>query len=58
MDFIDIFTSGRYYREMKILKILVSTPSGSEIMAFLKNDRLMRIWERGGGGGWPNTPIS
>ena len=40
MDFREIFASGRYHREMKIMKILASTPSGSEIMAFLKNDQI------------------
>ena len=44
MDFVEI-GSGRYHRNMKILKII--TPSGSEFMAFSKNDKLMMI---GGGG--------
>ena len=47
MDFLKTFTSGRYQRDIKILKILASNSSGSEFMAFLKNDKLMMI---GGGG--------
>ena len=42
MDFLQIFTSGSYYRDMKFLKIPL-TPSGSEFMAFLKSDKLMMI---------------
>ena len=47
--FFEIFASGRYHRDMKILKIKPLTPTGSELMAFLKNDNLMIIE------GWPNT---
>ena len=47
MDFLEIFTSGKYHRDTKILKILVFNSSGSEFMSFLKNGKLMMI---GGGG--------
>ena len=47
MDFVEIFTSGRYYGDMKILKILTSNSTSSEFIVFLKNDNLMMI-----GGGW------
>ena len=45
MDFLEIFTSGRYHRDMKILKILASNSKQ------LKNDKLMMIGGQGGGGG-------
>ena len=57
MDFLEIFTSGKYHRDMKILKILASNSSGSEFMAFLKNDKLMMIGV-GRGSEQPNTTIS
>ena len=43
MDFLEIFTSGSYDRDMEILKILASNSSRSEFMAFLKNNKLMMI---------------
>ena len=43
MDFLEIFTSGRYHRDMKILKILASNSKQ------LKNDKLMMIGGQGGG---------
>ena len=58
MDFLEIFTSGRYHRHIKILPL---TPSSSEFMAFLKNDKLILIeGETGGGGrgGAANATIS
>ena len=45
MDFLEIFTSGSYDRDMEILKILASNSSRSEFMAFLKNNKLMMIRE-------------
>ena len=40
MVFLEIFTVGKYHRDMAILKILASnSPSGSEFMAFLTNDK-------------------
>ena len=49
MDFVEIFTSGRYYGDMKILKILTSNSASSEFIVFLKNDNLMMIGGMGGG---------
>ena len=42
-DSLEFFTSDRYHRDMKILKILASNSSSSEFMAFLTNDKLMMI---------------
>ena len=61
MDFLEIFTSGRYHRDMKILKILLASNS--------KRFRVYGIFKKlqidndngrgcGGGGGSPNTIIS
>ena len=37
--FFEIFTSGRYHRDMKALKILAFNSSISEFMAFFKNGK-------------------
>ena len=47
MDFLEIFTSGIYDRDVKTLPL---TPSNSQFMAFLKNDKLI-VKEGGTGGG-------
>ena len=57
MDFVEIFTSGRYYGDMKILKILTSNSTSSEFIVFLKNDNLMMIGGRWGGGGSQILPF-
>ena len=49
MDFLEIFASGSYHSDIKILKILASH---SEFMAFLENYKLILI------GGQPNTKFS
>ena len=36
MDFLEIFTSGRYHRDMKILKILASNAKQFRIYGILK----------------------
>ena len=41
MDFFEIFTSGRYHSDMKILKILASNASIWEFMVFFKNSKLL-----------------
>ena len=43
VDFLEIFTIGRYHKDMKILKILALTPSGPEFMGFWKTGKLMMI---------------
>ena len=57
MDFVEIFTSGRYYGDMKILKILTSNSTSSEFIVFLKNDNLMMIGGGMGGGGSQILPF-
>ena len=57
MDFVEIFTSGRYYGDMKILKILTSNSTSSEFIVFLKNDNLMMIGGGWGGGGSQILPF-
>ena len=42
-DFLESFTSGRYHRDVKILKILASNYSGSEFMAFFVGQLLHKI---------------
>ena len=46
MDFLEILASGRYHRDMKILKILTSNskPIDDDVG-----------WGDGGGGGWEET---
>ena len=58
MGFLEIFTGGRYHKDMKILKILASNPSGT-----LKNgvNSLRHFWKwkiDDDRGGRPNTTIS
>ena len=53
MDFLVIFTSDRYHRDMKILKILASNSKSSEFMAFSKNDK-----QNDDDRGLPNTTFS
>ena len=36
MDFLEIFTSGRYHRDMKILKILTSNSKRFRVYGILK----------------------
>ena len=36
MDFLEIFTSGRYHGDMKILKILASNPKGFRVCGIFK----------------------
>ena len=43
MDFLEIFASGRYHRDMKVLKILASNFKWFKFMAFLRNYKLMMI---------------
>ena len=60
MDFLEIFTSGRYHWDMKILKILLASNSKRfrvyGIFKKLQIDDYNGGWGRGGGS--PNTIIS
>ena len=42
MDFLEILTSGRYYKDMKILKILAFNSKRFRVYG-IKNDKLMMI---------------
>ena len=53
MDFLEIFTSGRYHRDMKILKILASNYMRFRIYGIFKK---LQIDDDKGGP--PNTTIS
>ena len=52
MDFFEIFTSGRYHRDMKILKILASKPKGFRVSGIFKQ---LKIDDKRG---LPNIKIS
>ena len=54
IDFLEIFTSGRYHRDMKILKILASNSKWFRVYSILK--KLQIDDDRQGGP--PNTTIS
>ena len=56
MDFLEIFTSGSYHRDMKILKIFASNSKQFRVYGILKN---LQIEDDGArGGGWPaNTKV-
>ena len=53
MDFSEIFTSGRYHRDMKILKILASNSKQFRVYGIFKK---LQIDDDKGGP--PNTTIS
>ena len=53
MDFLQIFTSGRYDRDMKILKILVSNSKRFRVYGIFKTLQIDN-----GKGEPPNTTIS
>ena len=53
MDFLEIFTSGRYYRDMKILKILASNSKWFRVYGILKTLQIDDDM-----GGPPNTTIT
>ena len=53
MDFLEIFTSGRYHRDMKILKILASNSKRFRVYGIFKK---LQIDDDKGGP--PNTTIS
>ena len=53
MDFLEIFTSGRYHRNMKILKIVASNSKRFRVYGILKK---LQIDDDKGGP--PNTTIS
>ena len=40
MDFLEIFTSGRYHRDMKILKILASNSKRFRVYGIFKNYKI------------------
>ena len=46
MEFFEIFTGGRYHRDMKILKILASNSKWFKVYGIFRNDKLIMI---GGG---------
>ena len=55
MDFLEIFTSGRYHRDMKILKILASNSKQFRVYGILKQLEIDDDKEEG----WlPNTKVS
>ena len=43
MGFLEIFTSGRYHRDMTILKILATNSKWFRVYGIFKNDKLMMI---------------
>ena len=43
MDFFEIFISGRYHRDMKILKILASNSKRFRVYGIFKHDKFMMI---------------
>ena len=47
MDFIEIFTSGRYHREMKILKILASNSKRFRDYGIFKKWQIDDDWGEG-----------
>ena len=53
MDFLEIFTSGKYHRDMKILKILASNSKRFRVYGILKKLQVDDDKE-----GLPNTTIS
>ena len=53
MDFLEIFTSGRYHRDMEILKILASNSKSFRVYDIFKK---LQIDDDNGGP--PNTTIS
>ena len=53
MDFLEIFTTGRYHRDMKILKILASNSKRFRVYGIFKK---LQIDDDKGGP--PNTTIS
>ena len=53
MDFLEIFTSGRYHRDMKILKILASNSKWGKVYGIFK-----KLQIDDDKGGQPNTTIS
>ena len=53
MDFLEIFTSGRYHRDMKILQILASNSKRSRVYGIYKK---LQIDDDKGGP--PNTTVS
>ena len=53
MDFLEIFTSGRYHRDMEILKILASNSKRFRVYGIFKQ---LQIDDDTGGP--PNTTIS
>ena len=53
MDFSEIFTSGRYHRDMKILKIFVSNSKRFRVYGIFKKLQIDHD-----NGGPPNTTIS
>ena len=53
MDFLEIFTSGRYHRDMKILKILASNSKRFRVYGIFKKLQIGDDKE-----GPPNTTIS
>ena len=53
MDFLEISTSGRYHRDMKILKILASNSKRFRVYGIFK-----KLQIDGDKGGPPNTTIS
>ena len=55
MDFLEIFASGRYHRDMKILKILASNFKQFRVYGIFKK---LQIDDDKGEGGLPNTTIS
>ena len=55
MDFLEIFTSGRYHRDMKILKILASNSKQFRVYGILKQ---LEIDDDKGEGWPPNTKVS
>ena len=42
-DFLEIFTSGRHHRDLKILKILTSNSKRFRVYGIFQNDKLMMI---------------
>ena len=53
MDFLELFPSGRYHRDMKILKILASNSKRFRVYGIFK-----KLQIDGDKGGPPNTTIS
>ena len=49
MDFFEVSTSGRYHRDMKILKTVASNSKRLRFYDILKNDKLMLGGGEGGG---------